>query len=346
MRYCTREQVKGALDVAETARADTQIDRLIGAASRAVEGLTHRRFYPELATRSFDWPNPSSRRPWRLWLDQHELIELTAIAVDGTNLDLAGVFVEPAADGPPFTRIELDRSATTSSFGYGTTPQRRIAVTGLWGYRADTAPAAQLAAQLTDSATTVDITASAEVGVGSLLQIEDERMQVTGRAMLTTGQTLQAPLTGNKADTSVQVVDGTGFVVGEVVLVDAERMLIVDIASNTLVVRRAFDGSTLAGHTVAATVYAARRLTVTRGVLGTTAVAHLANTPMLRHVVPELVEQLTIAETLVGLGRQQSGYARVVGSGDAIRAAPGGDIRDLRDQVRTRYGRKARRKAV
>lgn len=342
--YATREQVKGALDVAETARADAQIDRLIGASSRAVEGLTHRVFYPELGTRFFDWPSAGSPRPWRLWLDQNELIELTSVVIDGQALDLAEVFLEPQASGPPYTRLELDRGVG-ATFGYGLTPQRRIAITGLWGFRADTAVAAELAVQLTDSAATVEITASATVGVGSLLQIEEERLQVIGRSMLTTGQALQAPLAGNKSDTLVQVEDGATFEIGEIVLVDAERMLIVDIAGDALIVRRAFDGSTLAGH-VGSLVYAARRLTVTRGVLGTTASAHLAGEPVLRHVVPELVEQLAIAETLVGLGRQQAGYARTVGAGDNVRAAPGGDIRDLRDQVRTRYGRKARKKAV
>src|SRR5690606_22447868 len=55
--YTTRETVKAALDYKETARNDAQVDRAIESASRAVEGLLHRRFYPETATRYFDWPN-------------------------------------------------------------------------------------------------------------------------------------------------------------------------------------------------------------------------------------------------------------------------------------------------
>ncbi|PZT70197.1 hypothetical protein DN402_31760 [Streptomyces sp. SW4] len=103
---------------------------------------------------------------------------------------------------------------------------------------------------------TVDGRTSAAVGVGSVLRVGSERMLVTGRTMAATGQTLAADLTVQKKDVTVTVADASGFAVDETVLIDAERMLIVDIAGNTLIVERAVDGSVLAAHTTGAALYA------------------------------------------------------------------------------------------
>ena len=65
--------------------------------------------------------------------------------------------------------------------------------------------------------------------------------------MLATGQTLQAPgLTDRANAETVPVTNGAAIAVGETILIDAERMLTVDIAGNNLIVKRGFDGSTLA----------------------------------------------------------------------------------------------------
>lgn len=338
--YCTREQVKAALDVAETARADTQIDRLIEASSRGIEAASraNREFRPYLGTELFDWPAREQGGPTRLWIDRRaELITPTAIVSAGTTIDLSAVRLYPR-QGPPYGRVELDRSVGVQ-WGYGGTSQASVSITGWWGYRDDEAPAGELVASVDATSRRVDVTDSAAVGVGDLIRVGDERMQVVGKRMLDTGQTLQGPVPGTKAETQLAVDDGDAFAVGETILVDAERMLIVDIAGDSLIARRAWDGSVLAGHAAAAPVYAARTLTVDRGQAGTTAAVHSAASPVLRHEVPGPIEELCIAETLVALGREQAGYARTVGAGDAVRAAPGGDIRDLRETVRSRYRR-------
>jgi hypothetical protein len=170
-------------------------------------------------------------------------------------------------------------------------------------------------------------------------------MVITGRSMASTGQTLQADLTASNADVSVLVEDGTGYAVDEVVLLDAERLLIVDVAGNLLVVKRAWDGSVLATHTGSA-VYAPRALTVERGALGTTAAAHDDATAIARYEPPGLVRELCLAEALNTLLQRQSGYARTVGSGDNQREAAGRALRDIRDQAYTAYGRKARIRGV
>jgi len=342
--YCTREDVKSALDSQETARNNAQIDRLIEAASRSVEQLCHRDFYPWTGTRYFDWPNVQHAAPWRLWLNRDELISFTSGTSGGVTLTLSDVLLEPANSGPPYNRLELDLGGS-SSFDSGDTPQRNIAITGVYGGNADTAAAGALAEALDSSETGVDVTDGSLVGVGSALKVDDEWMIVTGRQMLTTGQTLQTDLTASAAAVTVAVTTGSAYAVGETILLDSERMLIVDIAGNNLTVKRAWDGSVLATHT-GSTIYSPRTLLVTRGALGTTAAAHNSAAAVSKLAVPGLVRQLAIAETLTALQQEGAAYGRVIGSGDAQREASGKGLADLRCQTYDAHGRKVRMRAV
>lgn len=350
--YATREDVKSALDIAETARSDRRVDQAIEAASRWIEGFLHRRFYPELATRYFDFPGQYAR-PWRLWLDDSELISLTSISSGGVTIDPATVFLEPNRTGPPYSRVELN-IGTNSAFGGGQTTQRDITITGLWGYSSDDAAVTTAASAINATETTLLVPDSSGIGVGQMLRIGSERLVVTERRMATTGQTLQQPLDALQKTVTVAVVDGTAFGLNEVILLDSERMLIVDIAGNNLTVKRAWDGSVLATHT-GSTIYALRQLTVTRGVLGTTAAAISQGATVYRWEVPGPVRTLCIAEALVTLMQQSSGYARTTGVGSSARQVGGGtiaktqyglSIESLREQAYTSHGRKARMRAV
>lgn len=350
--YCTREDVKQALDMKETARSNTLIDRAVQAATDTVTGQLHRVFYPVLATRYFDWPDQYAR-PWRLWLDDSELIELYTLSSGGVTIPNANVNLEPNRYGPPYNRIEL-RIDTSSAFGGGQTPQRAIGAFSLWGYRNDEAPAGAVAAAVTLTAASMDVTDSASIGVGQIIRVGAERLIVTEKTMKATGQTLQADMTAQQNNQILRVVDGTQFTVGETLLLDAERMRIDDIAGNNLTVKRGWDGSTLAVHSGSA-IYAPRTLTVTRGALGTAAGTMAQGDPIVAWQCPGAVRNLAVAEALVDLLRGSSGYAgqtgvgsqsRTVGGGAAVRTAPGVAIGDLRDQVYTSHGRKNRGRAV
>ncbi|MEV7470268.1 hypothetical protein AB0O20_27745 [Streptomyces kronopolitis] len=347
--YATREDVTRALDVRGTARNSAQIDRQIEAASRAVEALCHRRgFAPAAETRYFDWPGTPGTRPWRLWLDDSDLIEVSGLASGGVVIPSDSYFLEPQA-GPPYTRIELNL-AGNSAFGGGPTPQRAIAVTGVWGYSAAETPTGATTAALDAAGTTVTVDgpASAALGVGSVIRLGGERMAVTGRRQHDTGQALGGPLAAKAAEGSIAVADSAGFEVDEAILVDAERMLIVDIAGNTLIVKRGWDGSTLASHDAGATVYAPRSLTVARGVLGTTAAGHDAGAGVQRWDPPGPVRQLVIAEAMSALTSEVSGYARAVrsGEGSAERGRDMGALQMQRDATYDACGRRARVRAV
>lgn len=354
--YASREDVKRALDSAETARNNAQIDRALDAASRAIEGLTHRKFYPQTATRFFPWPDEGwSSRPWRLWLDDDELISVTSLSSGGTTIASTNYYLEPVNTGPPYTRVEINLG-TSSAFSAGSTWQQAISITGVWGYSADEESAGALAAAVSSStATTVDVSDSNAIGVGTIAKVDSERMLVTEKTMITTGQTLQVALTASQANVTVAVTTGSSFSVGEVILLDSERMLVVDISGNNLTVKRAWDGTVLATHS-GSTIYAPRRLTVTRGALGTTASTHSSGASVTRHVVPGPIRQLAVAEALNSLEQETSAYARVVGTGTAQaigqsmrstgRIAGGVGLLDLRVNVWTTYGRKARVRVI
>lgn len=346
--YATREEIKAELDVKETARSNARIDRALADATEAVHGLCHRTFYPTATTKYFDWPGSQNGTSWRLWLDANELISVTALSSGGTTIASTDYLLEPNQYGPPYDRIEIDLSGP-ASFGGGDTHQRDVSVTGLFGYRNDETVAGATAEALDASETGVDVDAatSAAVGVGSLLRIDGERVIVTSRTNLDTGQTLGGSgLTNQNSAVTVAVQSGAAFAAGEAILIDGERMLVEDIAGNTLVVKRAWDGSTIAAHSVGATIYAPRTLTVERAALGTTASTHLTAATVYRWTPPGPVRQLCIAEALTDLLQGRSGYARTAGTGDSEREVSGRGLGDLRKRVYVSHGRKARTRAV
>lgn len=344
--YCTREEAKAALDSKETARNNAQVDRLIGASSRDIDKAMHRVFYPTVATRYFPWPNwQSESTAWRLWLDEDELISLATIMAGGTALTASQYFLEPVNVGPPYDRVELNWG-TSGSFNVGSSFQRDIAIAGVFGYTLDEDPAGALAAIVNSTtATSVTVTDSAAIGVGQLLRVDSERMTVTAKTLLTTGQTLQTPLTADDSNTLVAVTTGSAYVVGEVLTLDSERMRVEDIAGNNLIVTRAWDGSVLAAHT-GSTIYAPRTLTVVRGVLGTTAATHSNGAAVVKHAFPPLIQQLAVAETMLALQRESGAYTEVHARGSSSGKLIVTPIEDLRTRAFRAHGRKVRGRVV
>ncbi|MEV7140763.1 hypothetical protein [Streptomyces tauricus] len=347
--YATREEVKAELDVKETARSNSRIDRALADATDAVHGLTHRVFYPVLATRGMDWPARPASAAGVLRLGRNEIISVASL-MSGTVEIPEGQYLLRRADDidePPYTRIELSL-ASNATFGNGNTSQQDVRITGLFGYRNDEIPAGIITEELDAVETGVDVDAagSAAAGIGSLLRIDSERVVVTGRSMLDTGQTLGGDLTNQNNNIIVPVASGAAFAAGEMILIDGERMLVDEIAGNSLLVRRAWDGSPIAPHTTGAVVYAPRSLTVERGALGTTAAVHTSGTAVARWMAPGSIRQLCLAEALVDLMQGRSAYARTAGAGENEREVTGRGLKELRERVYVSHGRKARSTAV
>jgi hypothetical protein len=353
--YTSRETVARALEAKETARRNAQIDRAIEAASDTIDGgaqganrgagLLHRRLWPETATRYFDWPADS--RPWRLWLGQHDLISVTSLTAADEAIAASDYFLRPD-DGPPYDRIEIDLGGP-AAFTAGTTTQRAVAITGVWGYTADTAPAGALNGAINASVTSLTVTDSSQVGVGDLIVIDTERLLVTNKTMADTGVNIAAAdsLTATKNDVSITLSTATNApAVDEVILIDSERMLVTDVAGTVATVIRAYDGTVLAAHAAAADIYAPRALTVRRAATGSTAASHSDAAAVSRWVAPPLVRDLALGLALNQVLQEGSGYARVAGAGDHQREFTGRGIAALTKDVCRAYGRRARTGAV
>lgn len=338
--YCSREDVQRALDFKTTARDNAQIDRAIEAVSRGIEGpgLLNRGFYPLTATRTFDWPARPFECVWRIWLGESELISATSVTVNGVILDPSKYTLEPGNDGPPFYRIDIPTSAGVD---HGSTRKNAVSVAGLFGHsnaeRQIGALSSSLAASPTATAQAVWTTAAC--GVGDLLRIDTERMVVTAKTLVTSNQTLQTPVGASNAETIIAVSNGAAFAVDTLLLLDAERMLVVDIAGNNLIVKRAWDGTVLAAHT-GSTVYTLSGVELDRAQLGTALALHNSAAAVYQWQVPGPVKDLAVAEVLNRFEQERSAYARTVGAGESLRNASGAGIADIRAQAYASHGRK------
>lgn len=345
---CTREDVLNALDVPLTPRQVAQIDRLVlSNADSICSQLRRIEIAPTLATRTFRWPDRQMGSSYTLWLAGSQLaspdITLTS---NGVLFDPSTYFVEPDF-GPPYTRIELNQSGS-DYFGGGATPQRQVAIRGLFGVGDDSTPVGTTVGTITSSNDLIT-NVMPEVGVGSVLQIEAERLICTKRDFVDTAQTITGNVddstAGNGSLIPVTLTGSTTVRLGETILIDAEQMLVTGTAGSNVTVVRAWAGTALAAHTSGATVYAQRKFTVERGALGTTAAQHLAGTSWTLWTVPPLIRQLAIAEVLNAVEQEGSGYARQISSGDAVRNAMGTGIADIRQRCFDAYGIKAIQRA-
>ena len=356
--YVNRERVTAVPDIKFTARFTDSVDRAIESASDAIDGVCHRRFYNIDETKYWDWPNFQRAYPWRLWFDQSDIADVTVNppvvhtggdGIDGTQVLIPANQIKwgPWNYAPPFTFLELDR-ATNAAFGFGKTPQRDITITATFGYWLKLKSAGSLATALTDTTSTViTVTNAAALGVGDVATIDTERMLVTERNMADTTQNQQGTgcSTASSADTALTVTDGTKFFSGETLLLDNERMNIIDISANILTVRRAWDGTVLQVHS-GARIYAGRQLTVTRGDLGTTAATHANNATININVVPAAVRDYALALALVQVLDETGGFTDAQGSGSSRISGIGKSLGDKLDYVVTKYARKARKRSV
>lgn len=336
--YATREQIQTQLEILNTARAGSVIDNKIRAASRGIEGLCHRRFYPEKQTRYFDWPNFQYADSWQLYLGDNDLISITTLTAGGTVIPPTDYILRRADDKaePPYTFIEI-KLDTSSAFQSGTTQQQSIAINGIWGYNAiDTSTySCAIYTDATYATQIVNIRSyngAWDIGIGDLVQCGTEWMIVKDRSMIAMpSQQTTNTLTASAADKTVGVTSGNAFALGAVVLIGAERIRIDDIAGNNLIVTRAYDGTALTTHAIGETVYSLRACTMQRAALGTTAEAHTALDYVYTFKCPSLINELCIQETMSLLTKPNK---------------PSEELKNLRELVYTTYGRIGRLGAI
>ncbi len=311
--YATVEQVSAALDFKASAYEAVRLKRLVLSASRRIDLMLHRHFFPLTETRSYHLGGGGG-----FWLEV-DLFSLTAVTADTVAITISTVTLHPGV--APFhwisqTGVDID-------------------VTGVWTFSQDTTPAGALAEALDNSETAVDVTDSSLIGIGDLILVDTEQMIVTAKTQLDTGVDFSSGgTTADKSDNAI-TLDGAGLKVGESILADSERMLIVEYNSATEIatVKRAWDGSVLATHTTPS-VFAPRTLTVERDAVGTTAATHSDTTAITRNIAPGPIVDLCIAEAISTYEQESSGYGRTIGSGDNIREARGVGLENARHEAK------------
>ena len=351
--YTTREDVQRALDIAPSLIDYARIDRAVQSASEDIDGLTHRRFFFSYETHYWDWPNFQYSYPWRIWLDQAELASVTApyapvVTTGGSTIPSSQIFWRTGGSwnyGPPFSAVELNRS-TTAAFGVSETPQQDVAITGYFGYWTAKNSAGTLASNVSSTtATTLNCSDAAAIGVGDVLTVDNEMMLVQDRGWFDTSQTLASGASTAMSSDNTLTFSGGAFYAGEVLLLDSEQMLILTVSPTAYVVKRAWNGTVLATHS-GSEVYAERALTVSRGDYGSTAATHTSGASLSVNKIPPLVADLALSESINSVLQETAGYAATMGEAGASQKTTGGDLQSLRDQVLTRYGRKNRQRVV
>lgn len=345
--YCTRERVMRASDLNASAYRSAEIDAAIESASIAVDKLCKRgddtrpAFAPWTGEIVYDWPVDNNDNAYKFWLGRNSLLSFDEVVSGGIDIttDCQGW----PNEGPPFRAIEVNQASSNLLTFVDGVGQQSLTISGVWcaAPLAERSSAPWVLAGSMDASTQIALIA-APIGVGSIVRVGTERMFVTERTWTTSSQT--GSLASSMAAQTLAVSDGTAFLVGEELLLDAERVLVRDIAGNNVIVTRAWNGSTLAAHT-SATIYQARSCTVERGALGTTAASHSASALVLVFQPPWFVEQLTVAYAQDQREQEAAAYSRTIGSGEAERMASGRSIKDLEDKVLAAYGRQLRYRA-
>ncbi len=336
--YCTRDLIMSATDVKSSARNTDLVDLVAQSAARQVERETHRRFYPEVATRKWDYPNYSFADPWQIWLDDDEIISLTSLTAGGTTIS-SDNFILRRSDGKdeaPYDQIQLLLSGS-ASLSAGDTFQQALVALGLFGHSNNTYAQGTITSSATSGATTIAVSDST-IGVGAILTIGTERLLVRDKAMVDTTQNLQNTMTAQRDSTTVTVTNGTAYTRGEIILIGAEKMRIDEIAGNNLIVTRAWDGTAQAAHAVNDDIYAPWTFTVARGFLGTTAAAHSSSDAITVWDCPALVADYSLALALNDKRLAVAGYQPDLVAQKALI--------DKRDAVYGAYGRKGRLGAI
>jgi hypothetical protein len=345
IRYATRADVLGALDLVESARLAGQVDRALDAASASIESLCHRRFYPWVGSRDLEVRSAYALScaarlgTWREYLG--ETTEATTI----TGLTLDGAVITEWWAGPQDPDTDTGRAPYTY-LDLGAAASGTLTISGTFGACAATAVCTTLGGALSGGSAQCTVADSSACSPGALLRVDSEWLAVVGATLAATGQALTAGLGESLAEDALTVADPTVLAVGEILTVGTERMRVENLGQGVVQVERAWGGSTLAVHGIGAAIYAPRTLTVERGACGSTAISHSSGAAVLRHVPPGLIRQLAVAEALNTLAQESSSYARAIGSGESARNASGAGLMTLRAQVRDTHGRTMRLAAI
>src|SRR5438128_9236134 len=113
--YVGVEQLRLASNIADTSHDAIILEHLL-AASRAIEQLTVRRFYPVLGVNAYRWPPLHIAYSWEIWTEDDLLsvssINVAAAGQNASPVAITHYWLEPQEHGPPYNRVEVDLSSS------------------------------------------------------------------------------------------------------------------------------------------------------------------------------------------------------------------------------------------
>lgn len=351
--YATTADLRGRAGLSANPTDDRALTEALDTASRTVERVTGRRYYPTLTTRAIDWPGlaaVNTHPTGKLWLDDNELAATPTQVLVANQAWIHGTHYRVGPnDGPPYRWLEPLPSATVN---WTTSPTDvhvdAVEITAEFGYTNTATPVTSLAAAVTTTTeTTITVASGARVGVGAALKIGAEWMIVEDVGWAAAADTLTPTLTADLADVSLTVTDSTAYTSGETLLIGLERMQVLDRPTSTTVrVRRAVDGTDTAAHTSGAAIQALRTATVERAALGTAASAHSSGATVARLDPPALVVKATLAAALVELADVNAHYQREIGAAENAREARGAGLDRVMKRLQSELRAPARFRAT
>ncbi|MBN1200613.1 MAG: phage gp6-like head-tail connector protein [Anaerolineae bacterium] len=210
--YATLTDVRRYLGLSDSQTGDDDLLlRVLGAASRLIEGYTGRRFYPERAAQAYDCDNPAA-----LSLRGDLLALHTLTNGDGSTIPASAYHLHPSG-AAVVSSVLLDR--TQAAFTHDGDPIEAIEVDGTWGYHLDWPDAwadSQDSVQndplnagaillLVEDADGADATGQFErFAVGQLIRIEDEYLHVLAINTTLNRLTVARGVNGTTATSHVQ----------------------------------------------------------------------------------------------------------------------------------------------
>ena len=217
-------------------------------------------------------------------------------------------------DGP-YTHLDVDPDAANLSTWYG--EQDSVVINGRWGLyeKSEDTGANTGASEQSASTTSLVVTNGSKVSPGMVCLIGSEQQLVTDYGAVTASvTTLSEDL--DLVEEEINVANGALVYVGEIIRCGFEQMKILDINSNTLYVKRGWNGTKKATHTSAGAVDVYRTFSVERAVNGTTAAIHTAGSDIYRYLVPEDVRILCVEIATLMRKKALGGFAGKSGNSE------------------------------
>ena len=309
--YCTLAELLEDLELNGPAPSEAAMMRHIKRASQYVDKWVGQ-FIPTTQTRNFDGIGEKS-----LFVDP--CLAITSLSDDSDAITATQYLLYPRNrhwENGPYTQVVVDPDATELSCF--TNERDSVSIVGRWGKYEKHETTGSTVANTTSIAadgTSLVVANGSLICPGMVLLIESEQLLVEATGT-PTDSTANVNETFSAADETLTVTDGTKVYAGEILKVDNEQMKVLSISGNDLSVVRGWAGTAKATHSSTTDVYAYRTYTVTRGVNGTTAAAHLNAVAISRYLPPYDVNWLCVQIAGLMHMKARSKFAGKVGNAD------------------------------